>query len=129
MDRLVWSPSYLADHVLHIFSVLQGCGLISSVVVGSLFSGKLNIEILDNKRAEEELEMKLQSVLFLESLYLGLCVWLSKIVGVCVCEFVSLDMTFENTYPGTICLTVLLLHLIQCKSHVIKNDNGRLSRF
>lgn len=68
------SSSYLADHVLHIFSVLQGCGLIPSVVVGSLFSGKLNIEILGNKRAEEELEMKLQSVLFLESLYLGLCV-------------------------------------------------------
>ena len=36
-------PTYLADHVLHVFSMLQGCGLVSSMMVGSLFGGKFNI--------------------------------------------------------------------------------------
>ena len=49
----VESPSYLADQVLHVFGMLQGCGLVSSMVMGSLFSGQLNIEILGNKSGEE----------------------------------------------------------------------------
>lgn len=69
------SSTYLADHVLHVFSVLQSCGLISSMVMRSLFSSKFNIEILGNKRAGEELAMKFQSVLFTSSLYLCVCVF------------------------------------------------------
>ena len=85
-------------------------------MIGPLLRGKLDIEILCNKRAGEELEMKLQAVLFILSLCLCMCVWLPKVVvGVCVCEFVSLNVIFENTYPRTSCLKILLLDLVQCK--------------
>lgn len=43
-------PTYLADHVLHVSSVLQGCGLVSGVMMGPLFGGKFDIQILNNHR-------------------------------------------------------------------------------
>lgn len=81
----MWNPpSYLTDHVLHIFSVLQSCGLVSSMVMGSLFSGKLNIEILGNKRAGKGQRCSFICPLNFESLFM--CVWLLEVVvGVCVC--------------------------------------------
>lgn len=41
-------PTYLTDQVLYVFSVLQGFGLVSSVMMGSLFGGKFNIQILND---------------------------------------------------------------------------------
>ena len=43
-------PTYLTDHVLHVFSMLQGCGLVSSMMMWSLFGGKFNIQILNDNR-------------------------------------------------------------------------------
>lgn len=115
--RCVESPSYLADQVLHVFSVLQGCGLVSSMVMGPLFSGQLNIEILGNKRAGRSQRHNFTCPLNFESLFLCVCVWLLEVVvGVCVCEFVSLYVSFEKTHPQTSCLTVLLLGMVQCKA-------------
>lgn len=72
--RCVESPSYLADQVLHVFSVLQGCGLVSSMVMGPLFSGQLNIEILGNKRAGRSQRHNFTCPLNFESLFLSVCV-------------------------------------------------------
>ena len=48
-------PTYLADHVLHVSGVLQGCGLVSSVMMGSFFGGEFNIQILNYKNGDQML--------------------------------------------------------------------------